>query len=177
MNIGICGAHCTGKTSLIEEFCKDDNYIKFIEGIRSLIAEYPQYKDAWAKGDETLQFIYLLNHVKTLHELSVDFNNIITDRTVIDNYAYYELLEDVKYPDMYKGMVLENLYLYNIIFYIPIEFPFIDEDGRFKADTREQVDKNIKKFLDENNIKYYTLTGTIEERLAQMKKVISNFGR
>jgi len=64
-------------------------------------------------------------------------------------------------------------YPYDLVFYIPIEFP-IEKDGlRFEDEHyQEIIDLQILKLLKRYKIPYITVSGTIEERLAIIRKHI-----
>lgn len=62
-----------------------------------------------------------------------------------------------------------------LVVYVPIEFN-IEEDGIRNADEAQQakIDFLIKNILDTAKIPYITVTGSVEERVAQVNKALEN---
>jgi hypothetical protein len=62
-----------------------------------------------------------------------------------------------------------------LVVYVPIEFE-LAEDGLRSADPGEQaaIDFMIKNILDTAGIEYITVTGTVEERVAQIENALAN---
>lgn len=64
-----------------------------------------------------------------------------------------------------------------VYFYIPIEFPVVDDGFRsVDEEFRKEIDHNIKDLLDGMGIDYIELRGTIEERVAVVEGVMRNYG-
>ena len=61
-----------------------------------------------------------------------------------------------------------------IIIYTPIEFP-VENDGLRSINEKERttIDFLIKNILDTTGADYITVTGTVEERLAQIKEKLN----
>ncbi len=52
------------------------------------------------------------------------------------------------------------------IFYIPIEFPIVNDGVRFTDEQdRINIDLAIQKYIKDNNLSVITVTGSIEERV------------
>lgn len=166
--IGLTGSHSVGKTTLIEEFIKlNPDYTPVTQQIRRFVAKH-DIKDLYNERSETLQFMYLYNHLMEINEL----DKFITDRTTIDNFAYYLELNDDKYHDIYRSIVEESLSNYDVICYIPIEFE-LEEDGfRFDGNMQSRIDDIILDILEDFEIDYVTISGTVEERLEKLNNVL-----
>ena len=169
MKIGLCGSHSTGKTSLINEFIKlHPDYISVIEGIRNVVNKY-NIQEEYKKGNETLQFIYAYNHIIQIREL----DNFISDRTLIDNYAYYLSFDfEKKFKHMYKDLILSNLNKYDIICYIPIEFECENDNFRFGKSFQKTIDECILEILNNFNIETVTISGSRKKRLQQLENLL-----
>lgn len=99
--------------------------------------------------------------------------NWIGDKCLIDYLIYGEIvLKDEKIKDIIRWLVERNAH-YDYIFRIPIEFPMV-EDGLRSKQLQSIVDVNYKKYLDRSGLKYYTLTGSVEERVKQALDCIKN---
>lgn len=61
------------------------------------------------------------------------------------------------------------------ICYFPIEFPVVDDGVRSTDEEfRAEIDFLIKTFLDSAEIKYHTITGTVEERIAKVDSILNS---
>ena len=62
---------------------------------------------------------------------------------------------------------------YDVIFYIPIEFALVNDGVRSTDEEyRLKIDRYILDILRDNNVKYYTITGNIPDRLSKIKQII-----
>lgn len=169
MKIGLCGSHGVGKTSLIDEFVKlHPDHVSIIEGIRNVVVKYDIQKE-YNKGNETLQFIYAYNHIIQIQKLT-DF---VSDRTLIDNYAYYLSFDfKKKFKSIYEDLVLSNLDNYDVICYIPIEFECENDNFRFGKSFQKIIDDCILEIINNFNIDVVTISGSFENRLNQLEKLL-----
>jgi hypothetical protein len=56
--------------------------------------------------------------------------------------------------------------IYSHVFYLPIEFPIVDDGLRpMDPDFQADIDKRIVGLLDEHEVKYQTLTGSVSQRI------------
>jgi nicotinamide riboside kinase len=97
--------------------------------------------------------------------------DFISDRTVIDVLAYATTMcrpsMTARLKDMAEMHLKDNPY--DLVFYIPIEFPLEKDGVRFEDDSYQKIiDLQILKYLKRYKIPYITLTGTLEERLKQI---------
>lgn len=165
MTIGFTGTHCTGKSTLVKELTTI-GYREISNSIRNEIAKFPQYQEQFFQGDEALQFHFLHQHIC---KVAAPHHPTASDRTSIDYLAYYMNLKEKKFPAMYEELAMNALINYDVIFYIPIEFDFVDDHLRFKDDTRVQIDKNICSIIRKIPKDHYTeivpLRGSIIERV------------
>jgi nicotinamide riboside kinase len=166
MVIGFTGTHCTGKSTLVRQLTKI-GYREVSNSIRDYIAKFPQYQEQFFKGDEALQFHFLHQHI---NRTCAPHYPSASDRTSIDYLAYYMRLPEQKFPEMYKELAMSALINYDVIFYTPIEFEFIDDNLRFKDDSRVQVDENICSIIreikkDDTYVDIIPVTGSIQERM------------
>jgi hypothetical protein len=62
---------------------------------------------------------------------------------------------------------------YSHVFYLPIEFPIV-LDGLRPDDPsyQREIDRRLLSILRAHDIRYVTLTGSVEERIAQIEKFI-----
>ena len=58
---------------------------------------------------------------------------------------------------------------YTHVFYLPIEFPIVPDGLRpLDPDFQKEIDERMVKLLDLHDVKYESLTGSVEERIEQL---------
>ena len=109
-------------------------------------------------------------------EAENSMQDFISDRTVIDVLAYANTMCRPSMTARLKEMVELHLEKnpYDLVFYIPIEFP-LEKDGiRFEDEQyQKMIDLQILKYLKRYKIPYITLTGTVEERLQKIEAFLT----
>ena len=105
--------------------------------------------------------------------------NIITDRTVIDVMAFSELSKSME--DHEKRYLSATLYYlikeYDILFYVSPEGVEIEDNGIRETDAkyRDAIDKKIKSIVQMYRGSTVTISGTVEERIEQVKNTIAQY--
>ena len=178
MKIGFCGTISVGKTTLVNalkelpEFADYHFATERSKYLRDL--GIPLNTDSTLKG----QLIFLAERAsELLHK------DMITDRTVIDVMAFSHLSITIPFfisADLNKA-VSELIRDYDYIFYVSPEGVELEDNGVRVVDSeyRMELDKTIKKLLEQhksklNTIKGYSeLSGTTEERIQKIKQVMS----
>ncbi|MBU0530224.1 MAG: ATP-binding protein [Nanoarchaeota archaeon] len=169
MKMGIIGTHFTGKTELAEElytFLKQHGKDVVLIKETARRCPLPLNKDAtfeaqtWVLAEQIKQEIE-----STKHEIT------ISDRSVIDNYAYSLW----KFPDKARTMlnfIIEYSKTYDHIFKTtPLDVP-IEPDGYRSTDPvfRNEIEKIISDFLHEHSIQHKLLPE--ENTLKHIKEVL-----
>jgi nicotinamide riboside kinase len=178
MKIGFCGTISVGKTTLVNalkelpEFADYHFATERSKYLRDL--GIPLNTDSTLKG----QLIFLAERAsELLHK------NMITDRTVIDVMAFSHLSITIPFfisADLNKA-VSELIRDYDYIFYVSPEGVELEDNGVRVVDSeyRMELDKTIKKLLEQHKFKFNTiagyaeLSGTTEERIEKIKQVMS----
>ena len=178
MKIGFCGTISVGKTTLVNalkelpEFADYHFATERSKYLRDL--GIPLNTDSTLKG----QLIFLAERAsELLHK------DMITDRTVIDVMAFSHLSITIPFfisADLNKA-VSELIEDYDYIFYVSPEGVELEDNGVRVVDSeyRMELDKTIKKLLEQHKFKlnslkgYSELSGTTEERIQKIKQVMS----
>jgi len=178
MKIGFCGTISVGKTTLVNalkelpEFADYHFATERSKYLRDL--GIPLNTDSTLKG----QLIFLAERAsELLHK------DMITDRTVIDVMAFSHLSTTIPFfisADLNKA-VSELIRDYDYIFYVSPEGVELEDNGVRVVDSeyRMELDKTIKKLLEQHKFKFNTikgyseLSGTTEERIQKIKQVMS----
>jgi len=81
-------------------------------------------------------------------------------------------LKDEAIKKVIKGVVERNNN-YNLVFYLPIEFPMeIDKIRSHDLGFQKEVDIRYKRYLEELGAKYIPLSDSVEERIEQAIKYL-----
>jgi nicotinamide riboside kinase len=174
MKIGLCGTISVGKTTLVNalkelpEFAGYEFKTERSKYLRDL--GIPLNTDSTLKG----QIVFMAERSSELM-----FENMITDRTVIDVMAFTRLAKSIPYfiADDFNDAVSHLLREYDYIFYVSPEGVELEDNGVrvVDADYRNQVDKEIQQLITrhKNKLKNYAeLSGSTEERIQKIKQVI-----
>lgn len=180
IKIGILGTHGTGKTTLghtIMSYLKENHFI--VGWVGEIVRDIPA---SVADLSAFLSQYWVLNS-QINKEIERQSNNkvVVTDRTVIDNYAY--AMRAAKKDSISKRdlKVLENIcrswvHTYDFLFYTQRTKAPIEDDN-FRSTDRQfqiEIDEIIKKIIMDWDIKVVKLAGKYEERL---EKVLETFNR
>jgi len=170
----LLGTHGVGKTTLLNEVHKHYPDYFITDGFSRPAIKVGRKLDLYEDEIQTIINEFTIwgyqNYLK--------HSKIISARSIIDAIVYTgglnsTLFDDVdKMTDLFKSTVNEIEY----IFYIPIEFDFVEDDIRdnqFRS-IQTKIDTIIQKFIQDNipPEKVITLTGTIEERFNQIKQYL-----
>lgn len=181
--IMFCGSSCTGKTTLLNAMKKDPlfkdwNYFENV--VRNLHKEGREICEKSSSETQTMIFDRYRDILKEM-----DKGPSISDRSIIDVAVFTNILQeqlpigDEDYYKMYFAMehqlqeISRNVKDLSLIVYTPIEFP-VEDDGERLVDNllRDKFDQKILEILFKNKISYLRVSGSVEERLSQIKKVV-----
>lgn len=174
MKIGFTGSHSTGKSTLVAKLVSDyPHFAKHTNASRILSQSLPLFKNN-NDADITSQSVIVGSICLDL----LQNQDLIADRTIIDTIAYTIVNDNL------GKSVAEDLWRvfgpaatqYDIIFYTPIEFPLTPDGTRCEDETyRRDVDKAIFQLLNDKQIPYVVLSGSVDERVDTMWRVINEY--
>jgi len=175
MKLAFVGSFSTGKTTLATLFAKEWDYPLLPEVAREVVElGFPLDQNATAET-ETLIFLKQWRAEST-------HDHFVADRSVYDVLAYADWVMEQDRPfrkedhlwNVAREIATDDLRArYDHVFYLPVEFPIVldglrpDNPG-FQAD----IDDRIRRLLLSADVAYDTLSGTIEERQAQVRAVV-----
>jgi GTPase SAR1 family protein len=175
MKIGLCGTVSVGKTTLVntlKELPQFKDY-KFATERSKYLRDLgiPLNTDSTLKG----QTIFLSERCAELM-----YDNIITDRTVIDVMAFTQAAKSIKEADKisYEEYARNFINEYDYIFYVSPEGVEIEDNNvrETNAEYRDQIDSIIKGFCHLYNHRianFHMISGTTEQRIKQIIETIS----
>jgi nicotinamide riboside kinase len=172
--IAISGAHCTGKTTLVntlKESNQLNNYIfrsNLLRGLKEMGIPINEI------GNTTTQLYVMTKFYEFLHTPG----NAILDRCALDGMAYTmffysEMSENMQ--SVFERMFEEMVFKYDAICYVVPELPLID-DGVRSVDKNfyDQVVQNFDILISEYQIPVHYISGSVENRTQQVLDIISN---
>lgn len=183
VKINFVGAQGTGKTTLLETARKDEVFKDFqfcTEIVRDLVKK--KNLSINESGNVKSQKVFFDAYNKILNK-----DGYISDRCIIDVHAYTNYLYDYKSSNsekelqsLFKEILREKSILkslnkdsFGIIVYFPIEFELVDDGVRsLNVNFQEYIDEYIIDTLNKYQLSFYTIRGSVEQRLKQLKEII-----
>lgn len=175
MKICLSGAQCTGKTSLLNLIEKSGYFTDralLREIVRTLVAK--ENIKINTNSHHYSQMMIFNAHSKNIatHE---DF---VSDRCALDAYAYaawgfihdrFTQEENQQHIEFFQ----ECMKHYDVIFYLPANFPLVNDGFRsMDADFREEIDAIFKRLLLSSNVPFFELSGPPEEKFKLMTQIL-----
>lgn len=171
MRIQLIGSHGTGKSTLLQEYQKRHPEIHQQDGVSRPIKQCA--KDL---GLTPYQQQYICNRIAHYNWVnSRDIPNFYATRSLLDDIVYSKALgfEDLSNEVYEEFREMDNSHV--IWVYIPIEFDLEDDGVRFSDPSFQiQIDKMLKEYAEKLNIRYHTITGSVEERINQLEEIVKN---
>lgn len=164
MRIGLCGTHCSGKTTLSGELAKALNHPL----INEVAASYTE---------RDRKFVYIqLEILQNQMERELALNRFVSDRTVFDNFAYLQYHATLNNFVITIGEVQEiiNQYMkihpYDYVVFIDEFFPLVDNGQRnMEADQQKIIYGFLKEYApaqcNKFNIPIIPITGNTPNRV------------
>lgn len=177
--IAIVGSFSTGKTTLAEAAVEPLELPLLPEVAREVAAlGFKLDKDATPEVESLIfmrQFYSEMTH-----------QEFVADRSLIDVMAYAGWVLDNQ--ERRKEFALWDACLkiaehqlrsqYTHVFYLPIEFPIVPDGLRPLDDGfQREIDERMLAVLDRHDVKHDVLTGSVDERLAQLLDRVGHASR
>ena len=176
--IGLCGAACTGKTTLAERLQGlGSSVVMVAQGAREL-SQQTSFGPVWdvidAIGALNLE-AYLIGHWRLLEFLrrcSRPGSLIVTDTTPLDDLAYCDLLvgdENQAVIRFLTEQALRHLRSYTRIYFLPAGvFPFVTDEVRTR-NTQGEHERIIQELSIKYDIEMVRIeTSSVEERVEEI---------
>ena len=189
LRIAILGATGVGKDTLCRLLANELARYSPVNGKFIKIREIQEYSVLWTdKTGGTKEFfeqfwIYEMQKVWD-HDFdrrkSDDFTAVILRAPAPLAYFFALAFADAKEEKhrevlayLYKG-ALSELFEYDLIFYLPIEFSVPEGDRLRKSDFRLRVDENIRSFLPLHRIPFIEIRGSEAERAKKVSTAVKS---
>jgi len=168
--VAIVGSFSTGKTTLAEVAASKLGLPLLPEVAREVVAlGFKLDKDATV---ETETLIFMRQYYNEM--VHPEF---VGDRSLIDVMAYAGWVLDNQerrrefalWDACVKVAEYQLRSQYTHVFYLPIEFPIVPDGLRpLDPDFQKEIDERMVRLLDLHDVKYESLTGSVEERIEQL---------
>ena len=176
MKIGLCGTMSVGKTTLVNELKKLEQFkdYEFVTERSKYLMDLgiPLNTDSTLKG----QTMFLAERVAELMK-----ENVVTDRTILDVIAFTNLADSIDFKDKEYFEDYARVFVgeYDYIFYIDPIGTAMEDNGIRETDLeyRDNIDKVIVKTLNKfghrcDNV--HILKGSTNDRIEQMLGIIQD---
>lgn len=170
--VSITGAHGVGKTTLIHatllHLQKQHSASMIAEPAREIA------KNGFYVNDRiTLDGIFEYLRFCLSEARHAQARLILTDRSILDLYAYTQELFPSKFSNSLEGLIREQINIEKmhtkLYVYVPIEFPMqVDELRPANLDYQIHIDKIVEDLLVEFEMPHLRVSGTVEERVEQV---------
>jgi hypothetical protein len=168
MRIAVSGSHCTGKSTLTEEFLRvHTEFIHEPEPYTVLVEEFGEEFSAEPSVDDFLRQLEF--NIKRLQEYGSDAN-VIYERCPIDFLAYVGCFSHVK-PELVDQVSRAVRHL-DLIVYLPLDNSIVVDEEEFPK-LRQAVDRRLRAIYREEefgiiastNVSIVEATGPTQNRL------------
>lgn len=174
MRIGIAGAQSVGKTTLLNALRSEPEF-KDYEICNEVTRRVNSYGlPINEEGNDITQRLIMQEHIVNVFM----YDNMITDRTVLDGFVYSSYLMTGKKINvntyLYADRIFERVInYYDLLFYIPPEFD-IKDDGVRSTDIkfRDDIANLFEYIINERMVPTIHLQGTVRERVGQVLKFV-----
>lgn len=167
MKVAIVWAHGVGKTTVSKALSSKLN----IPVILDIVPEAHRLGFEINENTPIETQIWL-----TAKQLELERNTpyFVADKCLLDYFVYGDvLLDDTDVKKTIRKLVDRNSQ-YDYVFYIPIEFPLVDDGLRsMNPDFQRAIDVRYKKHLNEAGIPYHIITWSVDERLSKIIATMS----
>jgi len=174
LRIGISGAQSVGKTTLLSALRSEKCFKDFdiCNEVTRTVKSYglPINED----GNDVTQKLIMQEHIVNVFM----HDKFLTDRTALDGLVYSQyLFEENKITQKCLYSVYDIFKkvqpFYNYQFYIKPEFDIVDDKVRsVDVKFRDRILEIFNQIIDDENIKVYNITGSVVERVVQVKQIL-----
>jgi nicotinamide riboside kinase len=173
--VGICGAPCTGKTTLARWCLRKLQRLgldcELLEEVARILAKQGVAIDRWMLESDYDAFLagYLAR------DGLVSSNIAIADRTPVDHFSYIAVNRNVDstFSERHQDAALRALECYRLLLYLPIEIPMTDDYFRETSPQYQRdLDREISRMLNQVAVPVVKIRGSRRNRYSTALKAI-----
>lgn len=173
MRIGISGAQSVGKTTLLSAL-RSERIFQDYEICNEVTRRVASYGLPINEGGTSItQKLIMQEHIVNVFM----YEDMITDRTALDGIVYTEYLRingklsSEDYQEV-KRIFSKVIPMYDYLFYIPPEFPIVDDgvrstDEKFREEIAYIFESKIKKY----DLKVIRVSGSVRDRVTKVVNI------
>lgn len=169
--IALVGSHGVGKTTLAKEWEKRHPEYYCTDGFSR-----PIRKSCLKQGiDKSIEQVLINDLTAWAWENNFKKRNYLSTRSIVDVIVYSEAFGMEEEAKRMRDVWNETKPLIsNVVFvYLPIEFPITADGVRFEDPFfQNEIDDAVFRFLKNEQISFYPVTGSVEERVEMMEDLI-----
>lgn len=181
MKVCFTGAHSTGKTALLNYF-KMNYFPQDAYYITEVARKIIQRGFDLGKNASSESYFNFINDQLFEEDKARNKSLVISDRSIIDTVGYAKANLDGGYSKVqnYVVQALERIWkiqknYYDLYVFFPIEFGIVDDGFRdLEIEYQKNVSNAILTLLQNNNVNYIELTGTIESRYQKFVNILKS---
>jgi predicted ATPase len=155
MKIAFIGSHGVGKTTLCFDLA---SRLKRLDLGVEIVREVARLCPLPINRETTLEAQAWILHTQIAHELAASnqYQAVICDRSVLDNYAY--LVYRVGPRPEYDALVRQWMSTYDALFKVPVvQHPSFDGTRDIGSDFQQDIDRTIDRLLEEFGVPIHHL--------------------
>lgn len=167
--IALVGSSSTGKSTVFELLKLKLPKYEFIDESTRTVASFGIPINE--QGTDVTQLAISSFHLSAL----IQPFNLVLDRCYLDVVVYSEELPVEQSTRDFINSIWKKIYVeYTHYIYFPIEFKAVEDGVRsVNEEWREKIDNTFKKYLNEYNLNYLTVSGSPKQRIDQILNFIN----
>lgn len=172
MRIGLCGTISVGKTTLVNELIKLEQFKDYEFATER--SKYLRDQGIALNTDSTLKGQIIFAAERSLELMK---SNIITDRTIYDVCAFTLSAKSISWDEKihFTNTIMYLAKEYDYIIYVSPEGVEIEDNGvrETNSEYRDKIDYTIKEMLKRwPPTKLIEIKGTVEQRIETIKETL-----
>lgn len=155
--LAFIGSHAVGKTTLVYELASILKKMSFNVDVLTEVSRDSPFlinEDTTKKAQRRILFTQYIGEIE-----KENYDYLICDRSLIDNYAYY--VHKFGRDKTIEPFILEHMKTYSNLFKVPINEKYRVSDGTrsIKRDFQKSIDEKVNELLDLFNIPFENYVG------------------
>ncbi|MCI1683964.1 MAG: ATP-binding protein [Bacteroides sp.] len=163
MRIAVIGAHCVGKTTIVEE-------------LQKLLSDYEFYSEPYYELEERGYLFpetptiddYIEQFEYSIRQISTSGDNAVFDRCFVDLLAYIQAVSKSEDIQAFYQKVEDMLSEIDLFIFVPIEEPDRIPCSEL-PELRQEVNEILYDLIGDLGIEAIEVSGNISQRLNQIK--------